>query len=260
MAPARSGGGKGGAKGGGAKSGGGAKRGSGRGDRALKVRVKTAKGRKLSSTLWLERQLNDPYVRRAQQDGLRSRAAYKLSEIDADHGLLKPGMRIVDLGAAPGGWSQIAARRIGVGAPGGGELVAVDIQPMDPIPGATMLELDFLEDGADETVKAALGGPADLVLSDMAAPATGHRQTDHLRIMALCEAAAVFAGDVLAPDGAFLCKVLQGGAEAGLLAELKRAFARVRHVKPPASRADSAETYLLAQGFRGAPARENLNA
>ena len=235
----------------------GGKAGSGRGARDLRVRVKTAKGRKLSSTLWLDRQLNDPYVVRARREGFRSRATYKLTEIDDKHRLLKPGLRVVDLGAAPGGWTQVSvARTNALGDKAGkpkGFVLGVDIQEMEPVAGSEILLLDFLAEDADAKVKAALGGPADLVLSDMAASASGHRQTDHLRIIALCEAAAQFAADVLTPGGAFLAKVLQGGAEGGLLADLKRRFEKVRHVKPPASRKDSAETYVLATGFRDAP-------
>ena len=218
------------------------------GGRDLKVRVKGGKGRSLSSKLWLERQLNDPYVGRARREGFRSRAAYKLIEIDDRHRLIKPGARVVDLGAAPGGWSQVAAKRAGEGR---GRVVAIDLLEMGAIPGVEFLQLDFLDPTAPEKLKAMLGGAADVVLSDMAANATGHRKTDHLKIMALAEAAAEFAREVLAPGGAFLCKVLQGGTEATLLAALKRDFATVKHVKPAASRADSAELYLLATGFRG---------
>ncbi len=224
------------------------KRGSG--TRALKQRVKTARKRSLSSTLWLERQLNDPYVARAKREGLRSRAAYKLLEIDEKYRLLKPGQRVVDLGAAPGGWSQLAAKRVG-GAEGRGRVVGIDLLPVDPLPGAEFIVLDFLDETAPALLVERLGGPADIVLSDMAANATGHRKTDHLRIMGLAEAAAAFARDILAPGGAFLAKVLQGGTEAALLADLKRDFAAVRHVKPSASRANSAELYVLATGFRG---------
>jgi len=225
--------------------------GGGRGGRALAVRVKSGKGRSLSSKLWLERQLNDPYVARARREGYRSRAAFKLAEIDAKHRLLKPGARVVDLGAAPGGWSQVAAKRVGAGGEGTGRVIGIDVLAMDPIPGVEFLQLDFLDPQAPDKLKAMLGGGADLVLSDMAANATGHRRTDHLKIMALAEAAAAFTREVLAPGGAFLAKVLQGGTEATLLAELKRDFATVKHVKPAASRADSAEFYLLATGFRG---------
>ena len=217
--------------------------------RDLKVRVKTGKGRSLSSKLWLERQLNDPYVARAKREGYRSRAAFKLSEIDDKAHILKPNARVVDLGAAPGGWSQLAARR--VEAPARGRVVAIDILPMEPIAGVDFMLLDFLDASAPGKLKAMLGGPADVVLSDMAANATGHARTDHLKIMALVEAATDFAREVLAPGGAFLAKVLQGGTEASLLAGLKRDYRSVKHIKPPASRADSAELYLLATGFRG---------
>ena len=216
----------------------------------LHVTVKSKGKRKLSSKLWLERQLNDPYVAQAKREGYRSRAAFKLLEIDDKYRLLKPGMTVVDLGAAPGGWSQIAAKRVGAGE-GRGRVVAIDLLEMQPLPGVDILHLDFLAEDAPERLKALLGGPADVVLSDMAANATGHRKTDHLKIMALAEAAADFAREVLVPGGAFLCKVLQGGTEATLLASLKRDFASVKHVKPAASRADSAELYLLATGFRG---------
>jgi len=219
------------------------------GARPLAVRVKTGKGRKLSSKLWLERQLNDPYVARAKREGFRSRAAYKLSEIDDKARFLKRGARVIDLGAAPGGWSQVAAKR--VGAPQQGRVVAIDLLAIDPLPGVDFMQLDFLDPSAPEKLKAMLGGPADVVLSDMAANATGHRKTDHIKIVALVEAAAEFAREVLAPGGTFLAKVLQGGAEVELLAGLKRDFKTVKHVKPSASRSDSAELYLLATGFRG---------
>jgi 23S rRNA (uridine2552-2'-O)-methyltransferase len=223
------------------------KKGGGKGgERELKVRVKS-KRKSQSSKLWLERQLNDPYVARAKREGFRSRAAFKLIEIDDKHHLLKHGARVVDLGAAPGGWSQVAGKRIGER----GRVVAIDILKMDPIAGVEFAQLDFLDNGAPERLKAMLGGPADLVLSDMAANATGHRPTDHLKIMALVEMAAEFAGEVLKPGGAFLAKVIQGGTEASLLATLKRDYAAVKHVKPAASRADSAELYVLATGFRG---------
>lgn len=231
-----------------------------RGLRGLKVRVRTAKKRSVSSARWLERQLNDPYVAKAKREGFRSRAAYKLAELDARFRLLKPGMAVVDLGAAPGGWTQVAVRRVraegGEGAaPGGkaagGKVVALDILPMDPVPGAETLTLDFLDDAAPGLIRKALGGGADVVLSDMAPPASGERETDHLRIMALAEAAAEFAAEVLKPGGAFVAKVWQGGTEAGLLARLKRLFAAVRHAKPPASRPESAEVYVVATGFRG---------
>ena len=211
------------------------------------ARLKDEKRRTLSSRTWLERQIRDPYVARAKREGFRSRAAYKLAEIDDKYRLLKSGTRVVDLGAAPGGWSETAARRVGAG----GRVLAIDILDMKPIAGVEFLKLDFLDHTAPQRLKDLLRGQADLVLSDMAANATGHRRTDHLRIMALAEAAAHFAREVLAPGGSFLCKVLQGGTEAALLAELKRDFASVKHVKPPASRSDSAELYLLARGFRG---------
>ncbi len=223
--------------------------GKGSGSRALKIRVKGGRGRKLSSKLWLDRQLNDPYVARAKREGYRSRAAYKLSEIDDKARFLKKGARVLDLGAAPGGWSQIAAKR--VGAPNQGRVVAIDVLAIDPLPGVEFMQLDFLSSDAPEKLKAMLGGLADVVLSDMAANATGHRKTDHIKIVALVEAAGEFAREVLAPGGTFLAKVLQGGAEVALLAALKRDFASVKHVKPPASRSDSAELYLLATGFRG---------
>jgi 23S rRNA (uridine2552-2'-O)-methyltransferase len=226
---------------------------AGDGRRELKVRVKSGKGRSLSSKLWLERQLNDPYVARAKRAGYRSRAAFKLTEIDDKHHFLKPGARVVDLGAAPGGWSQVAAKRVGAGE-GRGRIVAIDRLEMVPIAGVEFLHLDFFDPSAPEQLKAMLAGEADVVLSDMAANATGHRRTDHLKIMALVEVAAEFAREVLAPGGAFLAKVLQGGTEAKLLANLKRDFASIKHVKPAASRADSAELYLLATGFRGRPA------
>jgi 23S rRNA (uridine2552-2'-O)-methyltransferase len=219
------------------------------------ARLKDEKRRTLSSRSWLERQLSDPYVARAKREGFRSRAAFKLIEIDDKFHLLKANARVIDLGAAPGGWSEIAARRVGPG----GRVIALDILDMKPIAGVEFLQLDFLDQAAPERLQAMLGGKAqgkvDVVLSDMAANTTGHRPTDHLRIMALAEAAVHFAREVLAEGGCFLCKVLQGGTEAGLLAELKRDFATVKHVKPPASRTDSAELYLLARGFRGAQDR-----
>ncbi len=226
-------------------------KGSGReGGRSLKTRVKTARKRSLSSTLWLERQLNDPYVARAKREGFRSRAAYKLIEMDDRHHLFKPGGRIVDLGAAPGGWSQIAADRVKA-KDGRGKVVAIDLLAMEPIGGVQFAVKDFNDEDAPDVVKTMLGGQADGVLSDMAANAMGHKQTDHLRIVALAELAADFALDVLAAGGFFVAKVLQGGAEGALLARLKRDFTTVRHVKPAASRADSAELYVLATGFRG---------
>ena len=217
--------------------------------RELKTRGKTGKGRPLSSKLWLERQLNDPYVARAKREGFRSRSAFKLSEIDDRFRFLKEGARVVDLGAAPGGWSQIAAQRTGA-ARGRGRVVAIDILDMGGIPGVEFLQLDFLDPQAPDRLKALLAGRADVVLSDMAANASGHRKTDHIRIMGLAEAAAEFARDVLAPRGTFLAKVLQGGTEGALLAALKRDFVSVKHVKPAASRSDSAELYVLATGFR----------
>jgi 23S rRNA (uridine2552-2'-O)-methyltransferase len=227
--------------------------GSGRGRRDLRVRVKTARGRKLSSTRWLERQLNDPYVARARAEGYRSRAAYKLAEIDDRFRFLKPGARVIDLGAAPGGWTQVAVARVNSGATQKGRpvgrVLAVDLQSLDPIPGAEMLTLDFLDEGTDAAIRARFGR-ADAVISDLAPPASGHAATDHLRIVALVEAAADFAMSVLEPGGTFVAKVLAGGAESALVARLNRAFARVRHVKPPASRADSSEKYLVATGFR----------
>jgi 23S rRNA (uridine2552-2'-O)-methyltransferase len=227
------------------------KGGSGReGGRALKVRVKMTPKRTVASARWLERQLNDPYVAQARREGYRSRAAYKLLEIDDKYKMLKRGERIVDLGAAPGGWSQVAAER--VGAHGGrGRVIAIDLLALDPIDGVEFRQMDFHDRKAPDQLREWLGGLADGVLSDMAANATGHRKTDQLRIIGLVELAADFASEVLAPGGFFLAKVLQGGAEGELLARLKRDFATVRHVKPKASRADSAELYLLATGFRG---------
>ena len=221
-------------------------RGKGGAPRALKVRVKTSKRRKQSSNLWLERQLNDPYVARAKREGFRSRAAYKLIEIGDKARFLKKGARVVDLGAAPGGWSQVAARRVGAQ----GQVVAIDVLPMDAVAGVDFAQLDFLSADAPKKLQALLGGPADVVLSDMAANATGHAKTDHLKIMGLVEAAADFAREVLAPGGTFLAKVLQGGTEAALLTALKRDFKSVKHVKPAASRSDSAELYLLATSYR----------
>ncbi|WP_307437466.1 RlmE family RNA methyltransferase [Labrys monachus] len=213
------------------------------------VRLKTARGRTHSSQLWLERQLNDPYVVRAKREGYRSRAIYKLLEIEEKARLFKPGQRVLDLGAAPGGWSQLAAERTDAVA-GRGTVVAIDLLPVDPIPGVDFIQMDFMDDAAPERLKAMLGGPADLVLSDMAANTVGHRATDHLRIVALVEAAAHFAVEVLAPGGAFLAKVFQGGTEGELLALLKRDFTVVKHVKPAASRSGSSEMYVLATGFR----------
>jgi 23S rRNA (uridine2552-2'-O)-methyltransferase len=219
--------------------------------RALKVKLKKTRGRTQSSKQWLERQLNDPYVAAAKREGYRSRAAYKLEEIADKYGILKPGGVVVDLGAAPGGWSQVAVKRVKAGE-GRGAVVALDILPFDPIPGAITFQQDFSEPEAEARLLEALGGrKADAVLSDMAAPTTGHRATDHLRIMGLTEEALDFALKVLAPGGAFLAKVFQGGSEKSLLGVLKRDFATVRHLKPKASRAESPELYVLAAGFRG---------
>jgi len=217
------------------------------------VRLRTAKGRKIGSTRWLQRQLNDPYVEEAKRRGYRSRAAFKLSEIDDKQHFLRPGLTVVDLGAAPGGFSQVAAERVRA-AEGKGRVIAADLTEIEPIPGVEVLTLDVSDADAGDRLKAALGGGlADVVLSDMAAHATGHKQTDHLRVMALAEAALDFAEEVLAPGGVFLAKVLQGGAGQELVSRLKQGFAKVQHVKPKASRADSAEVYVLARGFRGAP-------
>ncbi|MGE5504888.1 MAG: RlmE family RNA methyltransferase [Actinomycetota bacterium] len=225
--------------------------GRGSGARGLHTRVKTAKGRKLSSTLWLQRQLNDPYVAEAKRQGYRSRAAFKLEQLDDKFHFLKPGQKVVDLGAAPGGWTQVAAERVRALQKGGGAVVGIDILEWDPVPGATCLVGDFLADDAPDRLKQALGGPADVVLSDMAAPTTGHPATDHLRIIAMVEVALDFALEVLAPGGVFVAKVFQGGTEKGLLDMLKRNFTVVKHAKPPASRQQSAETYVVAMGFRG---------
>jgi 23S rRNA (uridine2552-2'-O)-methyltransferase len=216
----------------------------------LHVTVKSGGKRKLSSKLWLERQLNDPYVAQAKRDGYRSRAAYKLREMDDKYRFLKQGQAVVDLGAAPGGWSQIAAKRVGAEA-GKGKVIAIDLLEMGEIGGVTFAQLDFLADDAPEKLRAMLGGGADIVMSDMAANTTGHRKTDQLRIVGLVESAAAFAAEVLNPGGVFLAKVFQSGADATLQAELKRNFATVRHVKPAASRQDSSERYVLAMGFRG---------
>jgi 23S rRNA (uridine2552-2'-O)-methyltransferase len=228
---------------------------SGRGQRELRVRVKTAKGRKLSSTLWLERQLNDPYVIRAKKEGFRGRAAFKISELDDKYGFLKPGVRVVDLGCAPGGWCQVAVDRVNAlgqrpNKPKG-TVLGVDLQEVEPIAGAQIHQLDFLAEGADAQVKEWLGGKADVVLSDMAAASSGHKATDHLRIVALVEAALEFAFDVLEVDGTFVAKVLAGGAEIGMQNLLKKNFKKVANVKPPASRSDSSEKFVVAMGFRG---------
>lgn len=230
---------------------------SGRGQRDLRVKVKTAKGRRLSSTRWLERQLNDPYVQRAKREGYRGRAAYKILELDDKFRFLVPGARVVDLGCAPGGWCQVAVERVNaLGSKKGknvGTVLGIDLQEVDPIPGAELHVLDFLSDEADDKVKAWLGGRADVVMSDMAAASSGHKQTDHLRIMALCEAAAYFAFDVLEEGGTFVAKVLAGGAEGELQKILKQNFRKVANVKPPASRSDSSEKFVVATGFRGGP-------
>jgi 23S rRNA (uridine2552-2'-O)-methyltransferase len=220
-----------------------------RGGSGGRQRVRTARGRTAASTRWLERQLNDPYVRRAKAEGYRSRAAYKLLELDERFGLLKGVRRVVDLGVAPGGWTQVVLRRQPKV-----RIVGIDLLPTDPIEDATLLQMDFMDDAAPAILAEELGGKADLVLSDMAANTVGHQQTDHLRTMGLVEAAAYFAGDVLAPGGAFVAKVLAGGADNDLVALLKRMFATVKHAKPPASRKDSSEWYVIAQGFKGVPA------
>lgn len=238
--------------------GGGSARGSnprGAEGRGLHVRVKTARGRKVGSTRWLQRQLNDPYVVRAKAEGMRSRAAYKIIELDDKFQLLRKGVSVVDLGAAPGGWTQVAVDRVKAGQPGGGTVVGIDINGWDPIPNATCLVMDFLDERAPAAIKAALGeksgGKADLVLSDMASPTTGHNATDHLRIMGLAEVAWAFAEEILAPGGAFVCKVFQGGTENELLNRIKGRMTSVRHAKPPASRKDSAEMYVVGLGFKG---------
>ncbi len=233
----------------------GPKKTSGRGQRDLTVKVKTAKGRRISSTRWLERQLNDPYVARARREGYRGRAAYKIMELDDKFRFLVPGARVVDLGCAPGGWCQVAVTRVNaLGQKSGkriGRVMGVDLQEVDPIPGAELHVLDFLEDDADQKVRDWLGGTADVVMSDMAAASSGHKQTDHLRIITLCEAAAEFAFDVLDEGGTFVAKVLAGGAEGTLQAVLKQNFSKVMNVKPPASRSDSSEKFVVATGFRG---------
>ncbi|EEX14831.1 ribosomal RNA large subunit methyltransferase J [Citreicella sp. SE45] len=228
---------------------------SGRGQRDLKVKVKTARGRTLSSTRWLQRQLNDPYVKRAKDEGFRGRAAFKILELDERFGFLKPGARVVDLGCAPGGWCQVAVPRVNsLGEKKNkpqGFVLGVDLQEVLPVPGADIYQLDFLEMGADDKVKEWLGGRADVVMSDMAASSSGHKQTDHLRIISLCEAAAELAFDVLEEGGTFVAKVLAGGAEQGLQSLLKQRFDKVYNVKPPSSRADSSEKFVVATGFRG---------
>ncbi|HTK85910.1 MAG TPA: RlmE family RNA methyltransferase [Patescibacteria group bacterium] len=215
------------------------------GGRDAGKRVKTAKGRTPSSQRWLERQLNDPYVREAQRLGYRSRAAFKLKEIDDKLNLIRRGMTVVDLGAAPGGWCQIAMEK------GAAHVIALDLLPMEPVPGVTFLQMDFMDDGAPEALVAAIGGGADVVLTDMAPNTTGHRGTDHLRIMALAEAAYEFGSEILKPGGSFVAKVFQGGTEQELLQRLKKDFTSVRHIKPPASRKESAEQFVVATGFRG---------
>jgi 23S rRNA (uridine2552-2'-O)-methyltransferase len=231
------------------------KKSSGRGTRDLRVRVKTAKGRRLSSKLWLERQLNDPYVQLARKEGYRGRAAYKILELDDKYRFLVPGARIVDLGCAPGGWCQVAVKRVNaLGERAGkkqGFILGIDLQEVDAIPGCDIRLLDFLDEGAEEKVKEWLGGRADVVMSDMAASSSGHKQTDHLRIMYLCEAAAHFAFDVLEEGGTFVAKVLAGGAEGDLQQLLKQKFTKVANVKPPASRSNSSEKFVVATGFRG---------
>ncbi len=227
---------------------------SGRGQRDLKVKVKTARGRKSSSTRWLQRQLNDPYVKRAQAEGYRGRAAFKIMELDDKFGFLKPGARVVDLGCAPGGWCQVAVPRVNSLGDAGkpqGYILGIDLQEVEPIPGVELHQLDFMEDDADLRVKEWLGGMADVVMSDMAAASSGHKQTDHLRIIALCEAAAYLAFDVLKDGGTFVSKVLAGGAEGELQKILKQRFTKVANVKPPASRSDSSEKFVVATGFRG---------
>jgi 23S rRNA (uridine2552-2'-O)-methyltransferase len=228
---------------------------SGRGQRDLTIKVKTARGRTASSTRWLQRQLNDPYVVRARNEGYRGRAAYKIMELDDKFRFLVPGARVLDLGCAPGGWIQVAVPRINaLGEKGGkavGRIIGVDLQEVEPIAGAELHVLDFLDDGADEQVKAWLGGRADVVMSDMAASSSGHKQTDHLRIISLCEAAAYLAFDVLEEGGTFVSKVLAGGAEGDLQKILKQRFTKVANVKPPSSRADSSEKFVVATGFRG---------
>jgi 23S rRNA (uridine2552-2'-O)-methyltransferase len=224
-----------------------------RGGSGGRQRVRTARGRTAASTRWLERQLNDPYVRRAKAEGYRSRAAYKLLELDERFGLLRGVRRVIDLGIAPGGWSQVVRRRVA-----DARIVGIDLLPTDPIEGVVILQMDFMDDAAPGRLAEELGGKADLVLSDMAANTVGHQQTDHLRTMGLVEAAAQFAGEALSPGGAFVAKVLAGGADHDLVALLKRMFATVKHAKPPASRKDSSEWYVIAQGFKGAPEREGI--
>jgi len=220
--------------------------------RAPVVRLRKVKGRSASSARWLERQINDPYVAEAKRMGLRSRAAWKLIQLDDKFRVLRPGARVLDLGAAPGGWTQVAVERAKAGKPGGGRVLAVDLAPMDPVPDAESMTIDFMAEGADTAIAEAMGGPVDVLLSDMAAPSTGHRDTDRSRAQALADAVAEFAITVLAPGGALLMKSFHGATEKPLLDRMKRAFATVRHVKPAASRAESAEIYVVATGFRGA--------
>ncbi|WP_164659036.1 RlmE family RNA methyltransferase [Tropicibacter sp. Alg240-R139] len=228
---------------------------SGRGQRDLKVKVKSARGRTLSSTRWLQRQLNDPYVKRAQTEGYRGRAAFKILEVDEKFRFLVPGARVVDLGCAPGGWLQVAVKRVNaLGERSGkriGTVLGIDLQEVEPVAGAEVHQLDFMDDGADDQVKEWLGGKADVVMSDMAASSSGHKQTDHLRIISLCETAAYFAFDVLEEGGTFVAKVLAGGAEGDLQKLLKQKFTKVANVKPPSSRSDSSEKFVVATGFRG---------
>ncbi|MBL9060830.1 MAG: RlmE family RNA methyltransferase [Mangrovicoccus sp.] len=236
---------------------------SGRGTRALHVKVKTAKGRKLSSTRWLERQLNDPYVARAKAEGYRGRAAFKIIDLDDRFRFLVPGARVVDLGCAPGGWCQVAVQRVNAlgDRPGKpvGRVIGLDLKEVEPIAGAELHVLDFMADDADRQVKDWLGGPADVVMSDMAAASSGHKQTDHLRIVALCEAAAELAFDILEPGGTFVAKVLAGGAEGSLQTLLKQRFEAVANVKPPASRSDSSEKFVVATGYRGRAAGDGAD-
>jgi 23S rRNA (uridine2552-2'-O)-methyltransferase len=231
------------------------KKSSGRGQRDLKVKVKSARGRKLSSTLWLQRQLNDPYVKRAKAEGYRGRAAYKILELDDKYRFLVPGARVVDLGCAPGGWCQVAVKRVNAlsekSGKAVGRVIGIDLQEVEPIAGAELHVLDFLAENADALVKEWLGGKAEVVMSDMAAASSGHKQTDHLRIIALCEAAAHFAFDVLEEGGTFVAKVLAGGTEGELQHLLKQKFTKVANIKPPASRSDSSEKFVVATGFRG---------
>lgn len=233
-----------------------AKNTSGRGQRDLKIKVKSARGRRLSSTRWLQRQLNDPYVKRAKTEGYRGRAAFKILELDEKFRFLTPGAQVVDLGCAPGGWCQVAVPRVNALGEktnkAQGRIIGIDLQDVEPIAGVELHKLDFLDEGADDQVKQWLGGAADVVMSDMAASSSGHKQTDHLRIMNLCETAAYFAFDVLKPGGTFVAKVLAGGAESELQRLLKQKFEKVANVKPPASRSDSSEKFVVAMGFRGA--------